>query len=286
MPAVALPVLGCLVLCVALRAPFLRVPLGIDEGGFAYVAERWTRHGTSLYGDMWVDRPPALLGLFRLADDLGPDGVRLLGVVAAVALTLLVLALARLVAGRDDAMVPAGILAATLSSSVALRAVATPGELLAAVPSTASVLCGLLAWRRDDGRWLVGAGALAVTAPLVKQSALDGGVALAALLAVAWWRRHGGPWRAWWPAAAALGGLVPVAALEAYERWAGLGDGAMSYALLGFRVAGLRDLAATSGPFVTSLAALVLPAADAGLPSCSRSPSVVRGRCPVATRPP
>ena len=46
---------------VALRAPFVELPLGIDEGGLAFIAKAWgTGHG-SLYGAYWIDRPPLLL---------------------------------------------------------------------------------------------------------------------------------------------------------------------------------------------------------------------------------
>ncbi|MCW2865819.1 MAG: hypothetical protein JWR20_7, partial [Marmoricola sp.] len=53
-----------------LRLPFVGAPLSPDEGGFLLVAGAWHR-GTSLYGDLWVDRPPLLLAIFRVADLLG-----------------------------------------------------------------------------------------------------------------------------------------------------------------------------------------------------------------------
>ena len=53
----------------------------------------------------------------------------------------------------------AGLLAALLAGSVSIGAVYTPGELLAAVPSTLSVLCLVLAHRSRQTRFVVAAGA-------------------------------------------------------------------------------------------------------------------------------
>src|SRR5256885_1386596 len=51
---------------VLLRIPYVKVPSDTDEGGFAYVAHRWSQ-GAHLYQDVWVDRPPLLLAVFRWA---------------------------------------------------------------------------------------------------------------------------------------------------------------------------------------------------------------------------
>ena len=42
-----------------------------DEAGFLSVGAQWQPGGTSLYGDYWVDRPPLLITIFRLAAELG-----------------------------------------------------------------------------------------------------------------------------------------------------------------------------------------------------------------------
>ena len=55
-------------------------------------------------------------------------------------------------------------------------------ELLAAAPACASVACLVAAHRRGQARWLVGAGLLAVSAALIKQSFLDAGFAGAIFL--------------------------------------------------------------------------------------------------------
>jgi hypothetical protein len=236
-------VAGCVPLALALRAPFFTVPLGRDEGGLAFIAhQRPGGHG-SLYGAYWLDRPPLLVALFRLA---GEHGVRVLGAVAAAALVVAVAALGQAVAGEGRI---AGLLAALLSGSLALGAVFTPAELLAAVPSTLSVLCLVHAHRHPRARMLFAAGALAVAAALVKQSFLDAGVAGIAFLAV---RRP----RAW-PAYLA-GAALPLLVLAPNP--AGYAD-----ALVGFRIEALRTLAGSSIPLPRRLEQLALPALASGL---------------------
>ena len=91
--------------------------------------------------------------------------MRVLGALAALALVTAIALLAREVAGRRAGVI-AGLLAALLTGSFALGAVYTPGELLAAVPSTLSVLCLVLAHRRRGARWVFAAGLLAAAAPV------------------------------------------------------------------------------------------------------------------------
>ena len=77
--------------------PFLWVPLASDAAGFLMLSRQWSP-GSSLYGDYWVDRPPLLLWLFRLAglgpvtlhsDGLLAPGVVVLGALASAATVLL-----------------------------------------------------------------------------------------------------------------------------------------------------------------------------------------------------
>src|SRR5262245_45125950 len=58
--------------------------LSPDEAGYLIVGGQWG-HGSSLYGDYWVDRPPALIAIFEVAEALGGRvPLRLLGAVAAL----------------------------------------------------------------------------------------------------------------------------------------------------------------------------------------------------------
>src|SRR3954470_3510170 len=90
---------GCLLLALLLRAPYASAPLGLDEGGIAYIAQRWTGGHGSLYGSYWLDRPPLLVGLFKIAVLGGDRGVRVLGALAAMALVVGVAQLGRALAG-------------------------------------------------------------------------------------------------------------------------------------------------------------------------------------------
>src|SRR3954453_141230 len=180
-----------------------------------------------LHRTRWVGAACTLLvALYKLAGWGGDLGVRALGAVAAVALVLAVWRLGRAVAGEEAGRV-AAVMAALLSGSFALGAVQTPAELLAAVPSTLSVLCPV------RGR-LFAAGLVAAGALLLKQSFLDAGVAGLAFLILArrprWWLEY------------AAGVALPVAVLAA---WNGSG---FAYALVGFRLQALGTLAASSLP--------------------------------------
>jgi 4-amino-4-deoxy-L-arabinose transferase-like glycosyltransferase len=257
-------VAGCIGLSFLLRAPYLGTPLGVDEGGLAYVAQNWSQHGDFLYGPYWLDRPPLLVLLFRLAAVGGDLGVRLLGALAAGGLVLAVACLTRTLAGERAGRIGA-LLAAVLTGSVAIYAVYTPAELLAAVPATGSVLCLLCGLRDGDARWLIGAGMLAVGAALVKQSFLDAGVAGAVFLAIAALRRDETGFRLSWPAAYLAGAALPLIGLELWELVADVGDGRVSYALLGFRLDAVRTLAGSDIGLASRFTHLLLPTLGSGL---------------------
>ena len=82
------------------RLPFLHRALAPDEAGFLLVGQQWQPGGTSLYGSYWVDRPPLLVTLFRVASDLGGAvPLRLMGCLATVIVVLGCAHVARTVAG-------------------------------------------------------------------------------------------------------------------------------------------------------------------------------------------
>jgi 4-amino-4-deoxy-L-arabinose transferase-like glycosyltransferase len=173
----SLYVLAAAVGALLLRAPWSDAALGRDEGGVAVVARAWHGSGPFAYGQYFLDRPPLLPALYKLAGE-SQAGIRVLGAVAAVLLVITSTLLAVRIAGRAAAPWAAAI-AAVLASSYELRSVFTPAELLAAVPSSASVLLLLVALEREQRRLqlFAGAGALAATALLVKQSFGDALVA-------------------------------------------------------------------------------------------------------------
>jgi hypothetical protein len=166
--------------------PFLHYPLTPDEAGFLLLGQHWS-HGTSLYGDYWVDRPPLLMALFWLAGHLGSSSttlglvspaVKLLGAVASGTTVVLTAVLARRVAPASTWSHRATpIAAAALLSSPLLGMPEADGEVLAApfVVLGLVLLVGSLR-RRWDRRALaltVAAGAAATGAALIKQNVVD-----------------------------------------------------------------------------------------------------------------
>ena len=162
----------------ALRVPFIWAGIGPDEGGYAYVAREWAR-GAALYKDVWIDRPQGLILLYRALVDISatPAMIRIGAVLAGVVLTLLLAALAwRLASPR------AGVAAATMFAVVGvgphIEGFTMNGELAAAVPATGAILAAVI-WHGTRRRpWLVAAGALGAAGILMKQSGIDGLVAV------------------------------------------------------------------------------------------------------------
>jgi hypothetical protein len=253
---------GCVLLALVLRVPYLSTPLGRDEGGLAYIAQHWADGHGSLYGAYWVDRPPLLILLFKAAVLGGEGGVRALGAVAAVGLVIGVTLLARAVEGPRAGWI-AGLLAALLSGSVSLGSTFTPGEVLAVVPSTFSVLCLVLAHRSRQARFVFAAGALAVAAALIKQSFLDAGFAGAVFIAVS--AASDRDVRLRWPLAYAAGAAVPLAVLLVWLAAAQQSVGGFVYTLFGFRLQLLHTLAGSDIPLHVRLQKLAEPAWDSGL---------------------
>ncbi|WP_395657135.1 hypothetical protein [Nocardioides sp.] len=159
------------------RVPFLTRPLGPDEGGYLLVASQWSP-GRSLYGAYFVDRPPLLVALFGLADQLGGTvALRLLGIAAVVVAVLL--------AGRLGGTT-AAVLCAALLSTPLFDGLEIDGELLAVPLVLGSFLLVLrsVRGRTETDRYLApfAAGLLAAAAALVKQNIVDGVVVAAVLL--------------------------------------------------------------------------------------------------------
>lgn len=236
-------------LALVLRAPWFQAPLGNDEGGLTYIAAHWHGGGPELYGHYFVDRPPLLLAVFRIAAEAGgAAAVRVIGGLASVLLVVLTALIGRSVGG-PRAGVLAGGAAAILSSSIFLGSVFTPAELLAVGPSAASVLLVIAAHRSQHRTPLLFfAGLLAACALLLKQSFGDALFAGLVYLAASAYLDRGNRLRWVKPAAAFAGGIaVVIVGLDVFEAIDQVPDGATSYALLGFRIDGLSALAGSSG---------------------------------------
>jgi hypothetical protein len=159
------------------RLPFLTRPLSPDEGGYLLVASQWSP-GRSLYGAYFVDRPPLLVGLYGLADELGGAvTLRLLGIIVVVAAVLLAARLGG---------TPAAVLCAALASTPLFDGMEIDGELMAMpfVLAAFVLLVRSVRGRTDADRYAAAAaaGALAAAAALLKQDIVDGLVVAGVLL--------------------------------------------------------------------------------------------------------
>jgi 4-amino-4-deoxy-L-arabinose transferase-like glycosyltransferase len=186
----AMWIIGLLaVVAAALRLPYVWTGLSTDEGGYAYVAQQWSR-GARLYDTAWLDRPQGLLLTYRGLLALGESGWAIRGLVVLIGavMTILVASIGGLLAGRRLAITAAAVYA-IVAVAPHLEGFTLNGELLATVPATASVAAALQ-WRRSRRTaWLVGAGVLAGLALSMKQSGFDGlvvGLAIALSVAGAW----------------------------------------------------------------------------------------------------
>ncbi|SFP02310.1 hypothetical protein SAMN05660464_1994 [Geodermatophilus dictyosporus] len=182
----------CLAVVLA-RATYVLRPLRNDEGGYLLAARQWHTGGEFLYGDYFVDRPPLLMLVFRIAALTEWD--QAIRVLAIPFVLLFVLAgwragtlLAGPAGGRWAAVVAAGI-----TCSPALAAEQADGELFGAALVMVALALALSAWHADSAPhrfgWAVAAGAVAAAAPLVKQNLLEGLLLLAGLVVSGWWGR-------------------------------------------------------------------------------------------------
>jgi hypothetical protein len=237
--------LGFLCLAVVLvRTSYVPRPLRNDEGGYLLIARQWHTGGEFLYGDYFVDRPPLLLLIFKLAALTEWDqAIRLIAIPFAV---LFVLAgwragslLGGAAGGRWAALVAAGVIC-----SPGLAADQAEGELFGAVFVLTSLALALSAWNADSAPrrlWLAGAaGSMAAAAPLIKQNLLEGALFLAGLAVFALWEGGTARRRAIGLASGAvLGALLPCVAVWLWLTAARIEPAAAWRDLVGFRSAAL-----------------------------------------------
>jgi 4-amino-4-deoxy-L-arabinose transferase-like glycosyltransferase len=247
----------------AARLPFSNLPLTTDEGGYGEVARLW-KGGETLYDDIWGDRPQGLILVFRAVlrlDGGSPTAMRILAAVAGALLALLVMLVALRLAGARAAAA-AGLLVAVAGSSPFIESFTLSGELLAGIPTVISILSFTFYAERGSRRWLLLAGLTAGCAFMVKQSAIDPLLAIAAL--IVWTERK-----------RAVKGLAVFgcAALVPVALGAASADsfGAWWYALVGYR--GDGDSLFTGGVELrASLFVWSLPVIVKGLGSSLRPP--------------
>ncbi len=262
---------------------YLTTPLHVDEAGVAMVGRSAIAAGdSSLYGQLFIDRPPPLVLLFGYADAAaGAVGVRLIGLAAAISLVAACAWTTRRIVGpRYEAY--AAVIAAMLASAPALSAHITYAELIGAPFVCASVGCIAPVIARERNRamqqsegaipalaspaaaaslqrvrasahlWIL-AGVLAACALLIKQSFIDG-IAAGAALAFASPGIRTALIRG---ALFSLGAVIPIGmtVVWASERVDGIAQ--LAYATIGFRFDAEHALAAAHGPVMHRLFMLV-----------------------------
>src|SRR3954470_7006825 len=244
--------------------PFAARSLSPDEAGYLIVGGQWG-HGSSLYGDYWVDRPPVLIAIFEAADALGGAvPLRLLGAAAAVLTVVLSGVLGRLAAPERRS-------APLLTAGAAAVCVATPlfggsvvnGELLGLpfVVAGVALFVASAASRSSHRAELLAcaAGAAGAIGALVKQSMVDVFVLGAVLAVTSSVARRRVP--------ALLAGALVTTALVLAAAWArGTVPSDLWDAVVTFRIDAARELAGDSGDSPARLAELVGALAASGVP--------------------
>lgn len=146
-----------------------------DEGGYAYVAQRWLDGRGTLYDDLWVSRPQGIfLAYAAVFRTIGGTIVDLrLGAGVASALTLLVVWRFASAWGGARLARLATLLFAVIAASPAIEGFTANAEVFMAVPAAGSAMLLLTAsrtgWRR---RHLLAIGALIALATLLKPSGI------------------------------------------------------------------------------------------------------------------
>ena len=230
-------------LVVLLRLPGIPGPLHTDEAGYFLVAQSWRAGGPNLYGHYFVDRPPLLIALFRVADLTGwPASIRVLACVFSVMFVVAAAWAASEVTGARGIRW-AAVVAGALATTPVLLAHEADGEIFAAPLVMLSVALTLAAVRRTGRTSFLlatGAGLAAGAAVMTKQNFADAVVFAVVLLAAALWQRQ----LSWRDAArvaggGTLGGAMTGAAALAFVAWSRVGLSVAWTAVFGFRTTAL-----------------------------------------------
>ena len=248
--------LAAVVLSLLLRVPFFGLPMISDEGGYAYVADRWLDGEGSLYHDLWVSRPQGIFvvyGLILEAPGSSIAGIRFGAWLASVLTLVFVWRYARQWAGRGPAAV-AGLTFVLIAAAPAIEGFTANAEVFMALPSAAAAWLLLqqprTGWSR---RSLLLIGALAGVAAMLKPSGL---VMLLVAIAFAWLEGRASPRVATRRSGWLVAGFALALAPALVHGWL-LGWHDFVYAAISYRITEQSSL--TVGPFhhVIRLGALV-----------------------------
>ena len=263
------PVAIAAVLAVLARLPALTRPIRADEAGFLLVGGSWHPGPDSLYGDYWVDRPPALIAVFHAIDLAGGQTtLRLIGALVA-GLSVLLAARVAAAAGPQRCVPWAAAIAAALLSNPMIDVVAVKGELLAVPLVLGSILLTLHAVRRRSALLALAAGVVGASALGLKQN-LAGALVFAAVLLVTAGLTGRLPGRTVLRLGAAglIGAALPVLATIGWALAEGVRLSTLWYAVYGFRSDAARVIADGSADAPTRRAWLLLGIAVASGLAC------------------
>lgn len=243
----------CVLAVVAVRLPFLALPVGSDEAGFLMIADQWHEDSGSLYGAYWVDRPPLLIALHELAG--APIGLRILGCASAAAAVLIAARIGRLVGGPTGHTWTAVVAAAALCAP-RIAGPHVSAELLAVPWMLGAIATALAAISATSPRAMAGfaalSGASGAAAILIKQNMIDGALAAAVIVATAWFQRRIDRRRTAVVAAAGLGGgLLTMALVVGAAAWRGTDPLALWDAVFAFRLEAAAVVAPESSDATT-----------------------------------
>jgi 4-amino-4-deoxy-L-arabinose transferase-like glycosyltransferase len=202
-----------------MRLPFFDAPLTADEGGYAEAARLWDR-GSTLYRDIWVDRPQGLILVFRGVLQLGmsTEAIRAAAAIVGALSVLATMLLAFRLTGRRTVAFACGLLMATAGASPFLESFTLAGELLASLAAILSLLAFTAYLRSRSLWWIAAAGLASGCALMIKQSGFDAALAIVAYAAWTERRRALRPLAVFVAAGAApiLAGLFSAVSLHAW----------------------------------------------------------------------
>jgi 4-amino-4-deoxy-L-arabinose transferase-like glycosyltransferase len=162
-----------LLLGLGLRAPIAGIFLERDEGGYAYIAQRWLQ-GEVPYKHSFDQKPPGVYAAYAVIQRVFGESQTAIHW-GAQAYTLLTLAVVFLIGRRlfgEEAGFAAGALAAFMTADHSLLGNSANAETFMILPLAAGFLCALLAEESDSWRWAAASGACAGLSLLFKQVAL------------------------------------------------------------------------------------------------------------------
>jgi 4-amino-4-deoxy-L-arabinose transferase-like glycosyltransferase len=163
------------VVSLALNWRLFDLPMISDEGGYAYIAQRWLDGRGQLYDDLWVSRPQGIFlvygAILRLLGGTVVD-IRL----GAWFVSVLTMAgVWRFTAAWRGPRIAAAatMIFALVMGSPAIEGFTANAEVFMALPAMLCALCLLGALRSGwSAGWLLAAGALAAVATLLKPSGI------------------------------------------------------------------------------------------------------------------